>query len=255
LGEGGGQIEIRLDSLMLDGDLTSISADLKTGRYVRLIFSDNGCGMEHDLLERIFEPFFTTKDPGQGTGLGLSIVHGIVKSHGGAITVSSSPGKGSTFELYFPAADAAETEIVARPHELLPGCGERILYVDDEEPLVHLVSRFLGRLGYQVTGFSNSTQALRAYRENPMAFDAVVTDLSMLGLSGAQFATEIRAIRPDAAIVITSGYIRTEDVQAVQDVGILDFVLKPNTVDELVEILHRLFAEKRSNRAKLEPPY
>src|SRR6185436_1062896 len=123
-----------------------------------------------------------------------------------------------------------------------PGHGEHILYVDDEDPLVYLVSRFLRQLGYQVTGFTNSSQALRAYRENPAGFDAVVTDISMPGLSGIEFAREIRTIRPDAAIVITSGYFREEDVQAVQDLNVLDFVLKPNTIDELAEILHRLFA-------------
>lgn len=245
LGEANGTIVIKAERYFYDPN-AGPNSELKDGEYVRLTVSDNGCGMPPEIVDRIFEPFFTTKAPGQGTGLGLSMVHGIVKNHGGAITVQSQPSQGTAFHIFFPAAAPAETEFLRRVDKLLPGQGEHILYVDDEEPLVYLVTHHLERLGYKVTGMCESLQALEFFRNNASRVDAVVTDFSMPSLSGGQLASEIRKIRTDTAIIITSGYIRAEDVQAVEHLKILDFILKPNTVEDLTQILDRLFAERRT---------
>jgi CheY-like chemotaxis protein len=217
-------------------------ARLHEGQYVRISISDNGCGMNTATMERIFDPFFTTQAPGEGTGLGLSVVHGIMKDHDGAVSVYSEPGKGTIFNLYFPAAGTASAKMqqVTAPQS---GHSERLLYVDDEEALVMLATRSLGRLGYEVTGHTNPIEALQVFRENPRHFAAVITDLSMPGMSGADLAREIIAIRPDIPVVITSGYIRPEDEVDAREIGVHDLILKPDTIDELAKTLQRVFSK------------
>ena len=170
------------------------------GRTVRLAVSDNGPGMDAATLERIFEPFFTTKAAGEGTGLGLSVVHGIVQAHEGAIVVDSQPGKGATFTLYLPAAEAAagapapeESASAAAAPRRRSDSGQHILYLDDDESLVLLVKRLLERRGYRVSGYTDQREALAALRADPAAFDLVVTDYNMPGMSGLDVAREVRA--------------------------------------------------------------
>lgn len=192
-------------------------------------------------MERIFDPFFTTQAPGHGTGLGLSVVHGIMKDHDGSISVYSEPGKGSVFHLYFPAEGAGIEQAraaAAPPH----GNGEHLLYVDDEEALVMLAMRSLGRLGYQVTGHTDPARALQTFKENPGHFAAVVTDLSMPAMSGAELARQILAIRPDIPVVVTSGYIRPEDELEARRIGVRDLIQKPDTIEELAKSLNRVFS-------------
>jgi CheY-like chemotaxis protein len=210
--------------------------------------------MDEATQARVFEPFFTTRPSGQGTGLGLSVVHGILQSHGGAVTVDSGVGRGSTFRLYFPAAEpdaspldpgeGARPDVESTSREKSPGGGEHILYVDDEEPLVHLATRTLTRLGYRVTGYSSPLNALDALRANPGAIDALVTDLAMPGLAGADLAREAAAIRPDLPIVILSGRVRPEDAAAARHLG-ADVLLKPYSTTELAGVLQRRLAPLR----------
>lgn len=119
------------------------------------------------------------------------------------------------------------------------------MYVDDEEPLVLLAARWLGRLGYQVTGFSDSTRALEAFRASPSDFDAVITDFSMPGLSGLDLVRQVVALRSGVVIVMTSGYLRPEDIQRAKDLGAVDVVLKPQGMAEFGHILHRIFSERQ----------
>ena len=241
IGGGVGLIEIRLEAVSVSADLLHASIDLREGFYARLAISDDGAGMDQATLERIFEPFFTTKPAGQGTGLGLSVVHGIMRGHGGAVTVYSQPGKGTTFHLYFPAA-ATETHVEPRQkRDLLPARGERVLYVDDETALVHLATRALERLGYRVSGYSEAAAALHDFQTDPQAFDVVVTDLSMPGMSGFELARAILAIRSDVPLVMTSGYVNPRDEDTARSIGVLAMILKPNTVEELGQVLDNLF--------------
>jgi PAS domain S-box-containing protein len=244
IGEKGGLIEVRVDTFMLSAEMALLTPDLGEGRYLRFSVSDNGCGMDEDTRKRIFDPFFTTKAVGLGTGLGLSTVHGIVKNHEGAISVYSALGKGTTFHLYFPAVAAGVEKAPARAHPVSRGHGERILYVDDEDALVLLASRMLRRLGYDVLGYTDPSAALHAFQANPDGVDAIVTDLSMPGMSGFELARALLRVRPDVPIVMTSGYLRPEDQTAALNLGIRDLILKPNTVEELGLALDRLFAER-----------
>jgi signal transduction histidine kinase/CheY-like chemotaxis protein len=219
--------------------------ELKAGRYVRLSVTDTGCGMDKVTLDRVFDPFFTTKPVGRGTGLGLSVVDGIMRSHEGSVIATSEPGRGATFRLHFPAVDAAPRETkrtegaVSKP--AVQGRGRRVMYIDDEDSLVYLMIRMLQKSGYQVTGFTDAEQALQVLREQPSAFDVIVTDLSMPGMSGFHVAQAIRQIRADLPVVVTSGYVRAEDRETAKQVGVRDLVLKPDTVEELAGVLAKVF--------------
>ncbi|HEU4416816.1 MAG TPA: PAS domain S-box protein, partial [Candidatus Angelobacter sp.] len=240
IGEGEGVLQVTAKALNVTPDFVGSNARLKEGRYVRLSISDNGCGMDSAILDRIFDPFFTTQDPGQGTGLGLSVVHGIMNDHDGSISVYSERGKGSTFRLYFPAVkEAGEKPIL--PAKMPLGHGQRLLYVDDEEALVRLSQRSLGRLGYHVTGETNPSRAVQIFREKPLQFDAIITDLSMPGMSGSEVARQVLAIRPEIPVVMMSGFVRPEDEKEARRIGVRYVILKPDTIEELAQSLDQIF--------------
>jgi CheY-like chemotaxis protein len=245
IGRQVGLIEIGLDTVTRAADAGPASSSTAEGRYVRLSLSDNGCGMDAATLERVFDPFFTTKPPGEGTGLGLSLVHGIMLSHGGTVTAYSQPGKGTTFSLHFPVAEAGGVETpeaqAPLPSELPAGRGGRVMIVDDEEDLVELQLLALGRLGYEVVGHTDPARALEAFRARPHDYDVVVTDLSMPSMSGLDLARELLAVRPGLPILISSGYIPPEEQEAARLLGIRGLVTKPDTIGALRDILGRLF--------------
>ena len=242
IGRGAGVITVELDEAHVDGGVAAHSPDLHEGHYVRLRFGDSGAGMTRDVLERIFEPFFTTKPLGSGTGLGLAVVRGIIKSHDGAITVYSEPGKGTHFHIYFPVVEGTAT----RPALVPPptkGNGQRILYLDDEDALVLLARRLLERLGYQVSGFSSAAEALAAFEAAPDQFDLVLSDLSMPGITGIDVARRVLEIRPDMPVLLASGYVRTEDVELARQMGVREVIWKPTTINEMGELLGRVLAK------------
>ena len=238
MGEHGGLLKVEVDHLMVDEDLANTSADLREGHYVRIVISDTGCGMNREIVDRIFEPFFTTKGPKQGTGLGLSVAHGIIKNYEGAISVHSKPGKGTTFRIYLPVAGSSISQEQMAPTKVVSGHAERIMYVDDEEPLVYLMTRMLERLKYEVAGYTDADQAIQAFRVDPYRFDAVVTDFAMPGMTGHELARALRTIRPDIPIVMTSGYIREEDADAALQAGVREVISKPHSVEDLGRVLH-----------------
>jgi PAS domain S-box-containing protein len=237
IGRRPGLIEIQLETLQVDRELAASSVDLKEGRYVRLRFSDNGSGIPREIIDRIFEPFFTTKAPNAGTGLGLSVVRGILKNHDAAINVYSEPGRGTRFHLYFPVAQNIAPVASAEQVEPKRGRGERILYLDDEESLVILAKRMLERMGYQVTAFNDSAQALAAFKTAPDDFDLVLTDLSMPGMSGMEVSRQMLEIRPDIPVLLATGYVRNEDVEQARSIGIREVIWKPQTIGEMGDVL------------------
>lgn len=243
IGEDSGLVTVELSPAMLAAANEHSTADAGAGPLVRIRVTDTGCGMNETTRERMFDPFFTTKPVGRGTGLGLSVVHGIVRSHGGIIAVESEPGRGSTFDVYLPPAVPATPAVPAGVEGIQSGGGQRILYVDDEDALVYLVTHTLQRLGYQVSGFTDPAQALVEFGKNPAAFDVVVTDVAMPGMSGFNLSRAVLAIRPDVPIIMTSGYVRPQDRVAAQQIGVRDLILKPDTLDELGRALERLFRE------------
>ncbi len=241
-----GVIEVSIDTVMVTPDLVGGARELREGHFVRVSVSDNGSGIDKATLERIFDPFYTTKPAGQGTGLGLSVVDGIVKGHDGAITVYSQPGKGTTFQVYFPAAAGVPTSEHPAQLPVNRGTGQRVLYVDDDEALVRLMTRVLKRLGYQISGCMSPQEALAIFAASPADFDVVVTDVSMPALSGFELAAELRKLRRDIPILMTSGYVRPEDREVAREQGVRELLLKPYTAAELGAALARVFSTSTS---------
>jgi PAS domain S-box-containing protein len=234
-----GRIDVSLEALEVDDTLAATCPELHVGRYVRLNVADNGIGMSRDTLDHIFEPFFTTKPPGRGTGLGLAVVRGIVKNHDGAITVTSEPGKGTRFSVYFPVVDGEVTGKHQQVVEAFHGNGERVLFLDDEEPIVLLASRMLNRLGYKVEAYTRAAEALEEFRRRPTEFDLVLTDLSMPGASGMDFARNVLAVRPEVPVIMTTGYIDPDDLDLARRIGVREVILKPTTIEEMGRSFHR----------------
>jgi signal transduction histidine kinase/DNA-binding response OmpR family regulator len=215
---------------------------LEPGPYVRVSVKDSGDGMDARTLAHIFEPFFTTKPTGHGTGLGLSVVAEIVRDHGGAVTVTSQPGQGSTFELYLPATQAVGTETDPTTQSALPmtgARGERILFLDDEAPLVRNAIRLLCGLGYEVDGFTSVNDAMVACRADPNRFQLVITDLTMADGNGEEVARELTSTRPDLPVILTSGFITDEVKHRATALGVVDVLQKPVDPDELVAAVQR----------------
>ena len=274
------------------------------GDYVCLRVSDNGPGMDAATQQRIFEPFFTTKPVGQGTGLGLAVVHGVMRTHGGAVDVYSVPGEGSSFTLYFPgtshcvpdegdggafciptsmpvaapapprpspappappapapqpaassaaspapipaptgAASASASASPAPPPADAASAAERqrhVMYVDDDQALVFLVQRLLRRRGYRVSGFTDPHEATQALRQDPQAYDLVVTDYNMPGYCGVDLVREAKRIRPALPVALASGYVTAEIEREALAEGASALIHKPNDVEELCATVQRL---------------
>lgn len=234
-----GTIDVNLYSY--DHAHGEVHGELPLGRYACLAVRDNGSGMDEFTRSRLFEPFFTTKAVGKGTGLGLAVVYGIAQAHGASMEVTSTPGEGAEFRIYFPAVSEAIPEIRVLAADGTPAQtgGTHILYVDDEEAIVFLMKRLLERKGYRVSGYSDSREAIAALRATPDEFDLVVTDYKMPAMTGLEVAGVIRAIRPDLPVVMASGYVTEELRQEAPAVGIRELIYKPNTVEELCEAVAR----------------
>jgi PAS domain S-box-containing protein len=240
-----GRVDLEVSVADLDAGVAGQHPDLRVGRYVRLRVQDTGKGMSRETMGRIFDPFFTTKEPGTGTGLGLSVVHGIVKAHGGAILVSSAPGQGATFDLYFPAAeDAVASGRGDGRREAPKGGNERILLVDDKELIVRSCGRALSRLGYQVRTFTDATAALADLHENAAEYDLVITDLSMPGISGLDIAKLVQQIRSDLPVVLSSGLVSDEVQRDLAAAGVHEVLRKPFTFEELGETVARALSRR-----------
>ncbi len=218
------------------------------GRYVRIEVRDNGNGIPAEIMERIFDPFFTTKPAGEGSGLGLAVVHGIVRSHQGAIVATSEVGVGSSFRVYLRASEQSAVPAQSAIGEVSRGTNQHVLYIDDEEPLVLLVTRILERHGYRCSATTDPREALEWIDKDPQAFDLVLTDMNMPGMSGIDVAREVLARRPTLPVVITTGYVRASDVAATRSLGIRDLILKPDTIDELATLVERYLHEPVQHR-------
>ena len=164
----GGNRTVKLSAMEVDAAFAGRVGDLQEGSYVRLVVTDTGAGIDPAARERLCDPFFTTKEVGEGTGLGLAVVHGVVTKHGGAISVESDPGKGTSFSVYLPWAERREAEKEEQT-DPLPRGDEHVLFVDDEEAIVQFGRQALERLGYQVTARTNGEEALELFRPSPIA--------------------------------------------------------------------------------------
>ncbi len=221
-----GTIHIEIDCVKIGNTSDQPLLELKPGLFVRLVVSDTGCGIPSNIMPKIFDPFFTTKEKGIGTGLGLSTVHGIVKEHGGGIRVDSTPGVGTRFEVYLPVTirDSSETGI---ENEIPPEGAERILIVDDEEVLPHILKDMLESLGYGVTALTSSRQALELFEKHPENFDILLSDITMPDLTGIDLTRLFKTIRPNIPVILWSGNNSSVTEQRARESGVFQVMRKP----------------------------
>jgi len=239
---------IRVTTGLLEGEAavlsdTVLSPEVTGGDFVFLAISDTGCGMTPEVREKIFDPFFTTKFTGRG--LGLAAVLGIVRGHGGALKVTSTLGQGSTFQLLLPCATG-----VAEP--LRPGTAPvfstwrgtgTVLVVDDEETVRGVASRSLVGFGFEVVLATNGREAIASFREDPAKFCAVLLDLTMPEMGGAETFAELRRLNPAVKVVLMSGFTEQDAVGRFHRNDLAGFLSKPFTPEELRERFQSIFPE------------
>ena len=229
----GGTIRIETENVLLDEEFCKHHLGVTPGAFALLSVSDTGCGMHGETLKHIFEPFFTTKEVERGTGLGLAMVYGIVKSHGGLITCQSTPGSGSTFNVYFPSLvqDAPLTDSEEKKSQPQGGT-ETILLVDDEEVIQDFGRKALVEFGYKVLTASDGESALKLYRKQQSDIDLVIMDLIMPGMGGYQCLQRILELNPDVPILVASGNSKTrEKSQWTHATG---FISKPYRLNDML---------------------
>ncbi len=214
--------------------------NLTPGPYMVLEVSDTGTGMDNKTLARIFEPYFTTKALGEGTGMGLSVVHGIIKSHGGNITIYSEPGKGTTVHAYLPVIEKGISEEETYPTGPVPTGAERILLVDDEQSVIKVEKEILESLGYNVVPYISPVEALEHFREHSAAYDLVITDMTMPKMTGDKLARGIMAIRPDIPVIMCTGFSELINKDDALQIGIRKFVTKPIIINSFARTLRQV---------------
>ena len=241
--ETGGTLTFTLASRQIAAGTSGAPPRLEPGGYLQILVEDTGHGIDPTVLGRIFDPFFTTKPVGEGTGLGLSVVHGILHKHGGDITVDSTPGKGTTFTVWLPHRTPVDAPAAEGPDRLVHGVG-RILVVDDDEPIVDMMTQHLRDLGYEVSAENDSVAALESIRTASAPFDLLITDLSMPRLSGLELSIAIRRLRPGMKVIVCTGSADPQDLTNDPANGISAVVLKPIDFVELSRTIHRVLSTK-----------
>jgi two-component system cell cycle sensor histidine kinase/response regulator CckA len=227
----GGEIVVATENIeLLAGDARVFH--VVPGRFVKVVVSDSGIGMDEQTKSRVFDPFFTTKEMGRGTGLGLASAYGIVKNHGGIIIVHSEKGSGSTFHIYLPASEKS-IELNRDAAADVPGGNETILLIDDEEMILDVARQLLASLGYTVFSANSGESALELYRSQYQRIDLVILDMIMPQMSGSRVFESLKDIHPGVRVLLSSGYSINGQAMNILSRGCRGFIQKPFTVQEL----------------------
>ena len=240
--DGEGTITITAREEALEVLHSTSNGDPRTGRYVTLTVSDDGPGMSAEVASKIFDPFFTTKSQGEGTGLGLSTSSVIVESHGGFMELDTEPGVGTAFKVHLPVDEQAVEEHVPEAVEAKPGADELILVVDDEQLVLDTTQLVLERLGYRVLLADNGDRAVELVREHHDEVAAVLTDLMMPGMDGAEMTRRIRALQPELPVVAMSGLVTSESAEEAMAAGASRVLLKPFTTETVAAAISETVA-------------
>ncbi len=241
--ERGGILEVSLTDTELSLNSLNTYPNIIPGPFLQLTVKDTGPGIPPDRLERIFEPYYTTKNKGEGTGLGLSVVHGIVTGYGGAITVDSEVGKGTTFKVLFPIIEKEE-KAESIDNGPLPTGNECILFVDDESTIVDAGNQMLKSLGYEAVSITDSTSALELFKSRPDKYDLVVTDMTMPGMTGIELSKALRKIRSDIPLILCTGFIGQIEKEKAKSVGINALLMKPFAIKDLAGTIRKVLESK-----------
>jgi PAS domain S-box-containing protein len=249
----GGILKIEVETEAIEEGYTKDFPDLAPGKYVKIMVSDTGLGIKPEIIDRIFDPYFTTKEIGKGSGMGLAVVHGIVKSHSGAISVDSKLGKGTTFTVLFPivfpifdqepenkiGADY-ESDHVKEMSSPEMGGTEKILFVDDEEAIIDIAVQMLERVGYRVAATTDPREAFTLFQSKPHEFDLVITDMTMPQMTGAKLSGKIKKVRSDIPVIICTGHSSLIDEETAEQLGIAAYVMKPVSMSEMAKTIRRV---------------
>jgi two-component system, cell cycle sensor histidine kinase and response regulator CckA len=234
----GGRLTIKAENLRLDDNYARMNLEAKSGPYTLITISDTGAGIPAEVIDKIFEPFFTTKEHGKGTGLGLSTAIGIVKSHGGFITVYSEVGRGTQFKIHLPAVESALTSQVEETVLRLPsGHGELILVVDDEAAIREIARGTLEAHGYRALTASDGTEAIAIYVQHKDDIKVVLTDMMMPYMDGPATIRALRKLNPAVRIIASSGLTENAIVIEASNAGVKTFLSKPYTAEKLLQAL------------------
>jgi two-component system, cell cycle sensor histidine kinase and response regulator CckA len=244
----GGRLQVEAKNATLDENYARMQPDARPGPYVVVSFTDTGTGIPPAVLSKIFEPFFTTKEVGKGTGLGLSTALGIVRSHGGFMTVYSELGKGTSFKIYLPAAEAELRKPDAPSIAKLPqGNGERVLVVDDEAAIREIIKVTLENNGYQVLTANDGTEAVRLFATEKRKIPLVMVDLMMPFMDGAATIRALQNMDPMARFVAISGLMDHARISQLQELGHIQFLAKPFTTEQLLITIAEIFRRPRAD--------
>jgi PAS domain S-box-containing protein len=231
---GGGTLRLTVGRGRLDEEHFKTHGWGEPGEYVTMSVSDSGAGMDRATLQHIFEPFFTTKPVGQGTGLGMSMVYGLVKQHGGFISVYSEPGRGTTVRVYFPSVEEPAGEHRVAPSPRPRGGHETILLVEDDASLRRTATRVLEKHGYTVVTATDGEDALGLVRSRPAAPDLIISDVVMPRTSGPQLLAALKAAGATPRMLFTSGYTARDVHERSMLERDVPFLAKPWTIDDLL---------------------
>lgn len=241
-----GEINIDLREIIPNSTLTETVPELKAKGYIQLSISDTGSGMDEATIEHIFEPFFTTKAADKGSGLGLSVVHGIITSYQGHIAVESHPGLGTTFRIYLPVIDQRSDQ--ATPDELPARNKGNILFVDDEQVILDMITKMLTKIGYDICAIKVPLKAIELVRENADRFNLVITDLTMPEMNGIEMATAMHSIAPSLPIIMMTGYGKEIEQNIItKSHGISHILKKPVRFSELAATINEAITSRRSS--------
>ncbi|MFO7496613.1 MAG: PAS domain-containing protein [Desulfobacterales bacterium] len=240
----GGSLRISADNVAVDAERAR-ACEVSPGAYVRVAVRDTGVGMNAETRQRIFEPFFTTRHRHRGTGLGLAAVYGIVRNHNGFVTVSSLPGKGTTFEILLPASSPAPAppEAPHRQHEQIVGGRGGVLLVDDEEMIVTVGQAMLEKLGYSVQTALSGQEALAIYDQKKDALDLVILDMIMPDAGGDETFDRLRAINPAVRVLLSSGYSLEGKASQIMARGCNGFIQKPFSLNALSQKVQQVMTQ------------
>ena len=238
----GGNLYLQTENVRLDSGYIKPFA-IDPGKYVKISVTDTGVGMDKNTQERMFEPFFTTKKMGRGTGLGLASAYGIIKNHGGIISVYSEKDEGTTFNIYLPASDKEVLELEEKSHEILKGT-ETILLVDDEEIIIDVGKEVLEELGYRVLIAQRGKEAIEVYRANAEDIDLVVLDMIMPDMGGVETFDKLKEMDQGVKVLLSSGYSINGDAQQVLDRGCMGFIQKPFNLTAISQKIREILDKK-----------
>lgn len=239
----GGSITLSAENVNIDQHFASMNPGAQLGPHVALRASDTGTGMTPEVMEKIFDPFFTTKEVGKGTGLGLATVIGIIKSHGGFLTLQSEVGVGTTFSVFLPAAQDANAGAAAKEEApITGGRGELVLVVDDEPPIREALVRTLTANGYRAYTAEDGSDALALYFQRRNEIKLVLTDIAMAQMDGVALVRSLRKLDPQVRVIVSSGHFQKENMVVLEGLGVKTFLDKPYTAEKLLRAVSAALA-------------